>query len=104
MPSGADATAAATRIGAGARRVARQPQAEQQPHRGEQPLGVPVRERLLEAAAGAEGAVQVEDPRQEPPGQAIPDHDQRAGGERGLGGAGRRRSRSAAMAASSTPR
>ena len=88
MPSGADATVAATRMRRRAASCHPPAAGRAAPHRGEQPLGVPVGERLLEAAAGDERPVQVEDPRQEPSGQAIPDHDQRAGGERGLGGAG----------------
>ncbi len=83
-PSGATAAAASRPHGRRARAVTGQPRAQHEADRGERALGVPVGDRLLEPAAGAARALEVDQAGQQTAGQAVADHQRGAGGERGL--------------------
>ena len=64
--------------------VRRHPRAEHQPHCGHRPHGVPVGDRLLEPPAGGAALVEVHQAGEEPLGEPIEHHDERARGKRRL--------------------
>jgi hypothetical protein len=64
--------------------VAGQAGAEDEPNRRQRAGRVPVGQGLLQASARPRGGVQVDDARQQPAAQAVADHHQGAGRQRGL--------------------
>ena len=84
MPSGTVAAAASMRSQRGREPETRDAHAEDEAHRGERSLGVPVGERLLQPPARPLRPLELDQPRQQPAGDAVADHERRAEPERGL--------------------